>query len=296
VLRVGFRPLLTLQKNLGQWKFCGVRLLYQRCALCRVWFFSLLLRSCVSKLDSCSWYDSWLQKNYRLLVLVNSCHKSRRVQTMIKNHSCSDSWSNRKYPLLVLLQLKNVNSCRSRFLYSDSCTPLVQKVSSSQRRAELEKLTPLRTKQVNLQILNSDPTRAHLCHATCSSNIYRCMNKQTCKRSYLSREPDILYTMHLFLPVILLCIPFFSNSNPDLNPIRKCSRTSDPLRIRALLCFEHGMMGGVRKNWFRIHSGSFVRAHLWQALGRSAGTRLLRTRGRGSIFRDFVLTSFMGYP
>jgi len=25
--------------------------------------------SCISKLDSCSWYDSWLQKNYRRLLL-----------------------------------------------------------------------------------------------------------------------------------------------------------------------------------------------------------------------------------
>jgi len=37
--------------------------------VCGIWFFRLLLRSCVSKLDSCSWYDSWLQKNYRLLLL-----------------------------------------------------------------------------------------------------------------------------------------------------------------------------------------------------------------------------------
>jgi len=41
--------------------------------------------------------------------------------------TCSESCSNRKYPLLVLLDpflLKNTNSCRSRFLYSGSCTPL----------------------------------------------------------------------------------------------------------------------------------------------------------------------------
>jgi len=35
--------------------------------ICGVWFFRLLLRSCVSEIDSCSWYDSWLQKNYWLL-------------------------------------------------------------------------------------------------------------------------------------------------------------------------------------------------------------------------------------
>jgi len=30
--------------------------------VCGVWFFPLLLRSCVSKIDSCSWCDSWLNK------------------------------------------------------------------------------------------------------------------------------------------------------------------------------------------------------------------------------------------
>jgi len=48
--------------------------------MCGVWFFPLLLRFCVLKIDSCSWYDSWLHKNYRLLLLFNSCHKSRKVQ------------------------------------------------------------------------------------------------------------------------------------------------------------------------------------------------------------------------
>jgi len=78
--------------------------------------FPLILRSCVSKFDSCSWYDSWLQKNYRLLLLFNSCHKLRRMQrvnanlknTMIKNHSCS--CSNRKNPLLVLLRILSKNA------------------------------------------------------------------------------------------------------------------------------------------------------------------------------------------
>jgi len=45
-----------------------------------IWFFPLLLCSCVSKIDSCSWYDSWLHKNCRLLLLFNFCHKSRKVQ------------------------------------------------------------------------------------------------------------------------------------------------------------------------------------------------------------------------
>jgi len=45
---------------------------------------------------------------------------------MIKNHSYSGSCYNPKYPLLVLLLLllKNTNSCRSRLLFSGSCTPL----------------------------------------------------------------------------------------------------------------------------------------------------------------------------
>jgi len=57
------------------------------------------------------WYDSWLQKNYRLLILFNLCHKLRRMQivnanlknTMIKTHSYFESYSNRKNPVLILL-------------------------------------------------------------------------------------------------------------------------------------------------------------------------------------------------
>jgi len=61
-------------------KFCSYTKLYINKFKHKFWFFLLLLRSCLSKLDSCSWYDSWLHKNYRLLLLFNSCHKSRKVQ------------------------------------------------------------------------------------------------------------------------------------------------------------------------------------------------------------------------
>jgi len=37
--------------------------------VCKVWFFPLLLCSCVAKINSCSWYDSWSHRNYQLLLL-----------------------------------------------------------------------------------------------------------------------------------------------------------------------------------------------------------------------------------
>jgi len=97
--------------------------------------FSTPTPTCVSKLDSCSWCDSWLNKIYWLLLLFNSCvtifvdceYVFKCLKHSAKNHSCSSSCSNQKYPLLVLLRLlpKNANSCRSRLLYSGSCTPLL---------------------------------------------------------------------------------------------------------------------------------------------------------------------------
>jgi len=46
---------------------------YRILQVCGVWFFSLLLRSYASKIDSCSGCDYWKNKIYRLLLLFNSC-------------------------------------------------------------------------------------------------------------------------------------------------------------------------------------------------------------------------------
>jgi len=45
--------------------------------MCGAWFFPLLLRSCASKMDSCSGCDSWLNKIYQLLLQINSCNLCR---------------------------------------------------------------------------------------------------------------------------------------------------------------------------------------------------------------------------
>jgi len=76
------------------------------------------------------------KKNYRLLLLFNSCHKLRRMQIVnanLKNTTIKITPApvQSKNPLLVLLRilLKNANSCWSRLLYSDSCTPEMGGVS-----------------------------------------------------------------------------------------------------------------------------------------------------------------------
>jgi len=75
-----------------------------------------------------------------LLLLFNSCitiYVDCEFTSKCKKHSAKITpapgllllllrlLSNQKYPLLVLLRLmlKNANSCRSRLLYSGSCTP-----------------------------------------------------------------------------------------------------------------------------------------------------------------------------
>jgi len=60
--------------------------------------FPLLLRSCVSKLDPFSCYDSWLQENYRLLQEIGKTRsRSRigdgvwrfcRIQSRVEVHFC----------------------------------------------------------------------------------------------------------------------------------------------------------------------------------------------------------------
>jgi len=71
---IEFLPIIVYFSN-----YYTFHLITCKLEVCGVWFFPLLLRSCVSKIDSW-WYDSWLPKNYRLLLLFNSCHKSRKVQ------------------------------------------------------------------------------------------------------------------------------------------------------------------------------------------------------------------------
>jgi len=66
--------------------------------------FPLLLSSCVSKIDSYSWYNSWLNKNYWLLLLFNSCvtiyvdceYLFKSLKHSAKNYSYSGSCSNQK--------------------------------------------------------------------------------------------------------------------------------------------------------------------------------------------------------
>jgi len=101
-----------------------------RLEVCGVWFFPFLLRSCVSKLDSCSLYDSRVQKNYRLLILFNFCHKSRRMQINI-NISKALRWKITPTSALGPVPIENNHSCScSSSCWKtptpagvDSCTP-----------------------------------------------------------------------------------------------------------------------------------------------------------------------------
>jgi len=101
-----------------------------RIEVCEVWFFLLLLRSCVSKIESCSWYDSWVQKNYRLLLLLNSCYRSRRMQINI-NISKALGWKITPAPSPGPVLIENIHSwsCSGSCWKTltpdgvDSCTP-----------------------------------------------------------------------------------------------------------------------------------------------------------------------------